>query len=164
VGFVNENRESDFHSHSVESFRRGPSMRLEANRGPRRRPLPTNYRLIYEIVERSGVGRHLTSSEIYAKALKRRPGIGFSTVYRGLGRLRDLGLISELVVPGVDAATYEPSGPRHAHFRCSECGEVEDVAYAIPARTIKALAHRHGFEIKNERVTFEGRCETCAAS
>ena len=125
--------------------------------------LPKNYQLIYEIVEESGIGCHLTPSEIYAKALTRRPGIGFSTVYRGLERLRDLGLISELYVPGVDAATYEPSGPRHAHFRCSECGEIEDVAYAIPTRTIKALALQHGFTIASERVTFEGRCAACGA-
>jgi Fur family transcriptional regulator, ferric uptake regulator len=124
--------------------------------------LPKNYRLIYEIVQESGIGRHLTSSEIYAKALKRRPGIGFSTVYRGLERLRDLGLVSELHVPGADAATYEPSGPRHAHFRCSGCGEIEDVAYAIPSRTIKELALQHGFKIERERVTFEGRCATCS--
>jgi Fur family ferric uptake transcriptional regulator len=128
------------------------------------RPLPKNYQLIYEIVAKSGIGCHLTSSEIYAKAFKRQPGIGFSTVYRALERLRDLGLVSELYVPGVDAATYEPSGPRHAHFRCSECGEVEDVAYAIPARTIKALALQHGFKIESERVTFEGRCVACSPS
>lgn len=126
--------------------------------------LPRNYRLIYEIVEESGIGRHLTSSQIYAKALKRRPGIGFSTVYRGLERLRELGLVSELQVPGADAATYEPSGPRHAHFRCSLCGEIEDVAYAIPLRTIRALAVQHGFEIQRERVTFEGRCADCTVS
>jgi Fe2+ or Zn2+ uptake regulation protein len=123
--------------------------------------LPRNYRLIYEIVQASGIGRHLTPSEIYTKALKRRPGIGFSTVYRGLERLRDLGLISELYVPGVDAATYEPSGPRHAHFRCNACGEIEDVVYTIPARTIKALALQHGLNIESERVTFEGRCAAC---
>jgi Fur family transcriptional regulator, ferric uptake regulator len=126
--------------------------------------LPKNYQLIYEIVEQSGIGCHLTPSEIFAQALKRRPGIGFSTVYRGLARLRDLGLVSELSVSGVDAATYEPSGPRHAHFRCSECGEIEDVAYAIPTRTIKALALRHGFRIESERVTFEGRCVGCGLS
>ncbi|MGC1379778.1 MAG: transcriptional repressor [Candidatus Baltobacteraceae bacterium] len=125
-------------------------------------PLPKNYRLLYEIVEESGIGRHLTPSDIYAKALERRPGIGFSTVYRGLERLRDLGLVSELHVPGVDAATYEPSGPRHAHFRCSTCGEIADVAYAIPPRTLKALAQQHGFTIENERVSFEGRCADCA--
>jgi Fur family transcriptional regulator, ferric uptake regulator len=125
-------------------------------------PLPKNYRLIYEIVAQSGIGRHLTSSDIYAKALKRRPGIGFSTVYRGLERLRDLGLVSELHMPGVDAATYEPSGPRHAHFRCSKCGRIEDVAYAVPARTINTLAQHHGFTIESERVTFAGLCATCA--
>lgn len=127
------------------------------------RKLPNNYRLIYEIVEESGSGCHLTPSEIYAKAIKRRPGIGFSTVYRGLERLRKLGLVSELYVPGIDAATYEPSGPRHAHFCCSECNEIEDVAYAIPTRTIKALAMQHGFKIESERVTFEGRCAACSA-
>jgi Fur family transcriptional regulator, stress-responsive regulator len=126
--------------------------------------LPKNYHLIYKIVEESGLGCHLTSSQIYAKALKRRPGIGFSTVYRGLERLCDLGLVSELYVPGVEAATYEPSGPRHAHFRCSKCGEIKDVAYAIPTRTIKALALQHGFKIESERVTFEGRCAACGAS
>jgi Fe2+ or Zn2+ uptake regulation protein len=128
---------------------------------PARAKLPKNYQLIYDIVERSGIGRHLTPAEIYTKALKRRPGIGFSTVYRGLERLRDLGLVSELRVPGVDAATYEPSGPKHAHFRCSECGEIEDVAYAIPSRTLKSLALEHGFTIDSERVTFEGRCTDC---
>jgi Fur family transcriptional regulator, ferric uptake regulator len=133
------------------------------NTSRRQAALPKNYRLIYEIVEKSGIGRHLTPSEIYAKALRRRPGIGFSTVYRGLERLRDLGLVSELYVPGVDAATYEPSGPRHAHFRCSECGEIEDVAYAVPTRTVNALALQHGFEIERERVTFEGRCASCCA-
>jgi Fe2+ or Zn2+ uptake regulation protein len=126
--------------------------------------LPRNYQLIYEIVEESGIGRHLTLPEIYARALKRRPRIGLSTVYRGLERLRDLGLVSQLYVPGVDAATYEPVGPRHAHFRCSECGRIEDVAYAIPKRTIKALGLQHGFEIESESVTFDGRCTACSAS
>jgi Fur family transcriptional regulator, ferric uptake regulator len=126
--------------------------------------LPKNYQLIYEIVEESGIGRHLTSCEIYAKALKRRPGIGVSTVYRGLERLRGLGLVSELYVPGADAATYEPSGPRHAHFRCNTCGKIQDVAYTIPARALKALALQHGFKIDNERVTFEGRCSACGPS
>ncbi len=128
------------------------------------RALPKNYALIYRIVEESGIGRHLTPSDIYAKALKRRPGIGFSTVYRGLERLRDLGLISELYVPGEDAATYEPSGPHHAHFRCTSCGEISDVSYAIPSRTLKELARRHGLTIESERVTFEGRCASCTAS
>jgi Fe2+ or Zn2+ uptake regulation protein len=130
---------------------------------PARRSLPKNYQLVFEIIEASGAGRHLTPAQIYAKALKRRPGIGFSTVYRGLERLRDLGLVSEVSLPGADSATYEPAGPRHAHFRCKECGGIEDVAYAIPMRTVKTLALQQGFKIESERVTFEGRCTACAA-
>lgn len=131
---------------------------------PARSPLPKNYALIYEIVEASGIGRHLTCGQIYAKALKRRPGIGLATVYRGLERLRELGLVSEVYAQGAGAATYEPSGPRHAHFRCTRCGAIEDVDYAIPARTINAVAARHRFEIDAERVTFEGRCAACGKS
>ncbi len=127
-------------------------------------PLPKNYQLIYDIVAKGGIGCHLTPTEIYATARARRPGIGFSTVYRGLQRLRDIGLVSELVMPGAEAATYEPSGPPHAHFRCRECGTVEDLAYAIPKRTIKALAVQHGVEITTELVAFEGRCAACRAS
>ena len=123
--------------------------------------LPKNYRLIYDIVEESGIGRHLTPSEIYAKALERRPGIGLTTVYRGLCRLRDLGFVAEVFVAGAEAAAYEPSGPRLAHFRWSACGAIEDVAFAIPPRTLDALAAQHGFEIRGERVTFEGRCALC---
>lgn len=131
---------------------------------PPQPPLPKNYQLVYEVVEDSGIGRHLTSAEIYAKAVQRRPGIGFSTVYRALERLRDLGLVSELHVAGADAATYEPSGPRHAHFRCKACGAIEDVAYAVPARTVEALALHHGFTIDSERVTFEGVCAVCGSA
>ena len=134
-----------------------------SQRNPAGPKLPKNYQLIYDIVEQSGLGRHLTPAEIYTKALKRRPGIGFSTVYRGLERLCDLGLVSELHLPGAEAATYEPAGPRHAHFRCSDCGEIEDVAYAIPSRALNTLAQQHGFRIDSERVTFEGRCADCAS-
>ena len=148
---VDETTESDFHS----QLRHPPAVK---------RSLPKNYELIYRIVESSGIGRHLTPSEIYTKALKRRPGIGLATVYRGLERLRDLGLLSEVSMPGAAAAAYEPSGPRHAHFHCSKCGEVQDVDYAVPSRTVKALALQHGFHIESERVAFEGRCTSCGSA
>ncbi len=114
----------------------------------------------------SGLGRHLTPSEISCKgassvgrASDSRPSIAVSQ------RLRDLGLVSELYLPGADSATYEPVGPRHAHFRCSKCGEIEDVDYAIPAAHAQALAlAARSSRSQSERVTFEGRCATCRRS
>ncbi len=127
-------------------------------------PLPKNYQLIRDVVDECGLGCHLTPSEIYAKVRERQPGIGLTTIYRGLERLRELGFVSEIEVPGADAAAYEPAGPHHAHFRCSSCGRIEDVAFVIPANTLDALAREHGVEIKDQRVTFEGRCSRCTAS
>jgi Fe2+ or Zn2+ uptake regulation protein len=125
--------------------------------------LPKNYRLIYDLVQESGRGRHLTPSEIHMKALARQPGIGLTTVYRGLERLRDLGLISEVSVPGAPAATYEPAGPQHAHFRCTVCNGIEDIAFALPKRTIANLAAERGVTIESESVTFGGRCASCSS-
>lgn len=126
--------------------------------------LPKNYQLVFDVVQQSGPGQHLTMPDVFALAAERRPGIGYSTVYRGLVRLRDLGLIAEIVVPGADSATYEPVGPHHAHARCLECGTIEDVSYALPSRVLKKVALQTGFGIDNGAVTFSGRCARCLAS
>ena len=123
--------------------------------------LPADYQVIYEIIDEGGIGCHLTAREIHARVLERWSGIGFPTVCLGLEHLRALGLVCKLYVPDVDAATYEPSRPRHAGFRCSECGQIGDLTYAIPRSTIEELASRHGFAIESQRVTFEGRCVAC---
>jgi Fe2+ or Zn2+ uptake regulation protein len=126
--------------------------------------LPKNYRLVYDIVQESGLGTHLTMSDVFARAAVARPGIGYSTVYRGLVRLRDLGMIAEILVPGADSATYEPMGPQHAHVRCTACGAIADVAYALPARTLRDVAAETGFTIDGGDVTFSGRCAACSAA
>jgi hypothetical protein len=61
-----------------------------------RRPSPVNelYKLIFDIVRESGLGTHLTMSDVFKRAASKRPGIGFSTVYPGIGGLRDFGLIA----------------------------------------------------------------------
>ena len=126
--------------------------------------LPKNYQLVNDVINETGTGRHLTMSDVFGEAARRRPGIGFTTVYRGLIRLRDLGLVAEILVPGSESATYEPAGPRHAHFRCTMCGRIEDVAYAISADVRAQVASEQHAVIDDSVVTFTGRCERCLAS
>ena len=126
-------------------------------------PLPKNYQLILDVVQESGLGQHLTMTDVFARAAERRPGIGYSTVYRGLVRLRDLGMIAEIVVPGADSATYEPVGPHHAHVRCTRCGTIDDVTYALPARVLRSVAQQTGYVVEAGAVTFQGRCGACRA-
>lgn len=128
---------------------------------PPEAPLTKNYQLVFDVVQDSGLGQHLTMPEVFARAAERRPGIGYSTVYRGLVRLRELGLIAEIVVPGADAATYEPLAPRHAHVRCKLCGRIDDVSYALPPRVLRSVAMASNYAIESGSVSFEGRCASC---
>lgn len=125
--------------------------------------LPKNYQLVMEIIHESGHGMHRSMNDIYVEAMRRRPGIGNTTVYRALLRLCREGLVREVLVPGMDSATYEPMGPPHAHFRCLGCKVVTDVEYTLPKRSLDALADSYRFKILAETVTLEGYCSACAA-
>jgi Fe2+ or Zn2+ uptake regulation protein len=96
---------------------------------------------------------------VRARALQ--PRIGFATVHRGLSRLHELGAVMKIDVCGESSAMYEPAASAHAHFRCTDCGAITDIDYAVPAQTVRRLAERHGVAIEHEAVTFTGRCATC---
>jgi Fe2+ or Zn2+ uptake regulation protein len=123
--------------------------------------LPPNYRTVLDVVEEAGPGRHLTAQEIWVRARALQPRIGFATVHRGLIRLLELGAVMKIDVVGEASAVYEPTARPHAHFRCSGCGAITDLEYAVPAQAVRRLAERHGVVIEREAVTFTGRCANC---
>jgi Fe2+ or Zn2+ uptake regulation protein len=129
-----------------------------ASKPPR---LPKNYQLIYDIMRAAGHGVHLTTNDVFLRAKRRRPGIGFSTVYRGVARLTALDLIDEIVVPGSDSAVYELMGKPHAHFRCHRCGSMRDVAYRFSPKTLAAIAKQTGARIEGTTLTLHGACRNC---
>ena len=124
--------------------------------------LPANYRVVLDVVSAYGAGRHATAQEVYLRARERRPGIGFTTVHRGLARLHELGYVLKLDIPGEGSALYEAATAAHAHFRCTACGAVADVDYTCDARTRAELEARHGLAIRHESITFTGLCRSCA--
>jgi Fe2+ or Zn2+ uptake regulation protein len=123
--------------------------------------LAKNYRMIHDIVREQRHGTHLSVADVYALAKRRQPGIGETTVYRALARLRDLGMVSEIQLPGADSAFYEPAGAAHAHFRCNVCGKVEDVEYTLAPKTVADIAHKHGAEVSEVSLSLHGRCSQC---
>ena len=123
--------------------------------------LTKNHRLVYDILSEHGAGTHLTMAQLHELARTRRPGIGFTTVYRGVTRLRDMGLISEIVIPGADSAVYEPASQPHAHFRCTQCGRVDDLQYTLPATATSKLSVDNGFHVDSIELSLHGRCRDC---
>ena len=123
--------------------------------------LPKNYRLVYDVVLEHGRGRHLSMGDVYAYARVRQPSIGFTTIYRGLARLRNLKLISEILLPGADSAYYEPLAGSHAHFRCDSCGAVLDIDYRLAKSVAKGIGKIHNVDVDEVQVSFHGRCSAC---
>jgi Fe2+ or Zn2+ uptake regulation protein len=68
--------------------------------------LPANYRVVLDAVNEFGDGRHASAVEVFRRASELRPGIGFTTVHRGLARLHELGLVLKLDITGEGAAMY----------------------------------------------------------
>lgn len=131
-------------------------------RAPAREPrLAKNYQMIYDLLRERGPGSHLSVADVHELAKRRNPGIGATTVYRALTRLRECGLVSEIELPGAANAYYEAAGEAHAHFRCERCGQVEDVAFALSPAAVAELAEARGAEVTGVSLTLQGRCATC---
>jgi Fe2+ or Zn2+ uptake regulation protein len=124
--------------------------------------IPANYRVVLDVVNEYGAGRHASANDIFVRARQLRPRIGFTTVHRGLARLHQLGLVSKLDISGEDSAMYEPATSPHAHFRCTACGTVDDVDYACDPAALAELETSRGMHIRSESITFSGLCRGCA--
>jgi Fe2+ or Zn2+ uptake regulation protein len=133
-------------------------MHHAASTGPR---LPKNHRLVSEVVREHGHGRHLTTADVHALAKRRKPTIGFTTVYRALNRLSELGLVSEVRVPNAATTYYETPGDPHAHFHCDGCGRIDDLDYRLSNAVVARIARAHGIEVSEALVTLSGRCSAC---
>jgi Fe2+ or Zn2+ uptake regulation protein len=123
--------------------------------------LPANYRVVLDAVNTFGAGRHATAQDVYEQARRLRPGIGFTTVHRGLARLHELGYVLKLAISGEGSAMYEPATETHAHFRCTACGSVADIDYTCDPATRERLEALHGLAISSESITFAGLCRSC---
>ncbi len=136
-------------------------MTTEHPRTRRDERLPLNYQLVLDIVESSIPGMHQSVHDVYLAARKRRPTIGFSTVYRALLRLRDTRLISETIIPGAPGAVYERLAPEHAHFFCVNCASVTDLDYHVPSSVVSRLARDRHVEVQAVSVALQGVCGAC---
>lgn len=126
--------------------------------------LPPNYQIVYDVVRSQDPGIHAPVGDIFAAAKRQKPGLGYSTVYRALDRLRELGLILQLHVPGTNAAVYEPARAGHAHFVCIQCGALEDIDCDLANNEVALAVRARKAEIDEITMTVHGRCQACAAA
>ena len=103
--------------------------------------------------------KHPTAAEIFEAVNRADPRSSRATVYNNLTELIKAGLVREVAAAG-RAARFDVRGPRHHHFICDRCGDVDDVEwYDVPGPARGALGKR---VLRECELTFRGLCAKCA--
>lgn len=105
-------------------------------------------------------GKHLSPSEVYARAQKQAPGLTEATVYRTLEFLAE----NQLARPsymGSGHLVYEIARHEHHHLKCRDCGNEMEVEHALLEKLYRQLETASGYHLTDSHVTFFGLCPDC---
>lgn len=114
---------------------------------------------------------HLSAEDIYLQALKSKPSIGLTTVYRTLELFSSIGVVQRFDF-GDGKARYEltqsaQKPDHHHHLVCTRCKNIIDYndfvqeEIELMNRTEKELSKNHHFHITHHIIHFYGVCENC---
>lgn len=112
-----------------------------------------------------GNRQHPSAEDIYREILKIHPSISFTTVYKTLQTLRDMGEIQELNIDP-ERAHYDPFVEDHIHSFCRSCGSIGDLEIdpANPEFINVSSDEVPDFEVHKIQVHFVGLCKDCRSN
>jgi Fur family ferric uptake transcriptional regulator len=105
---------------------------------------------------------HVTADELYAKAVKDFPEIGYATVYRTLRLLAESGLATAARF-GHKSARFENARTdrHHDHMVCTRCGSITEFSSAQIEKLQVAVARQKGFTMTHHKMVLYGTCGKC---
>lgn len=111
-------------------------------------------------------GGHRTAEEIRAlvTAADPRAPLPLSTVYRALGTLKALRLVSEVEGGGRAAFEWVDGERPHHHLVCQGCGAEERLDSALLDRLGASIRDATGFEAHLDHLAVAGLCAECGAA
>lgn len=105
---------------------------------------------------------HPTAYDMYNAVKNRIPKISLGTVYRNLEYLSGEGVIRKLA-SGSEQKRFDAVTVDHPHFRCVQCGKVEDLPPdGLPDLLPASYNGVEGRQIFEVNVEFVGLCTDCA--
>jgi Fur family peroxide stress response transcriptional regulator len=106
-----------------------------------------------------GVKTHPTAEIVYREVKKKLPTISQGTVYRVLNIFKNKGEIQ--AIDTKDNVHYDADISDHAHFICSECGNVFDVTSDCSECGILKNKRTKVGLINSFKINFYGECKQC---
>lgn len=105
-------------------------------------------------------GKHLTPSEVYAKAQKQITGLTEATVYRTLEFLAHNHIVRPAHM-GNGHLVYEIARHEHHHLKCRVCGDELEVQHTVLEKVYNKLEAESGYQLTDSHITFFGVCPDC---
>ena len=109
-----------------------------------------------------GSGQHLTTDELFQKAKKKDPAIGYATVSRTLHLLTEAGFCVQIDISD-GSMRYEVLTDRnhHDHLICTQCGAFIEVFSPELEKIQAELVRQHDFLEDYHKLQIFGLCIKC---
>lgn len=108
------------------------------------------------------MGEHVTVDELYHKVRSMDASVGYSTVWRNLKLICQVGLAEEVNlgdgVTRYDRVTRKP----HGHFYCVECKSLTEFEMEQIVQLIPPIAKEMEFQVDGIKCEIYGTCKQCS--
>lgn len=106
---------------------------------------------------------HLSAEDVYNQIKTKYPesNIGIATVYRALGFLEEVNLITSIAF-GSEGKKYESNAKsHHDHLICTTCGKIIEFLDDEIEKRQERIAKKNKFKITSHSMQLYGTCEDC---
>ena len=118
---------------------------------------PQRRAIVAEIMVSKG---HISPSVVAKRVRRRVPGVNPSTVYRTLGLLEELGVLSHAHLEA-GPEYHRRSESQHVHLTCSRCGADDALSLREADRLKRLVATHQGFRPDLTHFAISGLCAKC---
>lgn len=103
---------------------------------------------------------HLSHTQILEAGQKIYPKLSRATVYRTMDLLVELKLVRPLYLNDPTQRFVSAAGGHH-HLVCTNCNTTIEFDHCTVEQLAQELAQKHGFQIRNHLLEFQGLCRQC---
>lgn len=107
--------------------------------------------------------RHISAEEIVAAVRARHSDVAESTIYRTLGALEDLGVVTHMHLDH-GPATFHLADHAHRHLVCRACHAIIETPADLYEDLAGELERRYGFTMEDEHFAITGVCRACRST
>ncbi len=100
---------------------------------------------------------HPTVDAIYKDISPDIPTLSKTTIYNTLKTFQNSGIVQAITIED-NEVKYDADIDKHAHFKCTECGQLYDIPMDTKVMHLKSIG---GHVIKESQLYFKGVCRSC---